>query len=623
MDILVSSWLVLSKELGDILSILGIFLLGGGIVLIWLRVIFCNNLTAGEYFVLSIGGALFPLSFGVLVTLLLNFLLGIIANFIVIYALTFIVSCFAVYPIWRSNRLQSLDSNFFSPASGYRQIFSKLFSQNRGIISILALILIFVGSVYVRLAFILGLITPLYFDSALHYSIIQGLISKIDTSSLATINSLVDGYYHLGYHAIIASLSLALNLDITNVMLIFGQIIVAIIPLPLFFIIRQEVESDTPAIFATLLAGWGWSMPAFSVNWGKYPALTSILPFEIFLCSIYLVVRSPKRYRWILAGFSSFCLLVSTFIHTRSFALITIVVVSSILSKVCSRLPKPVRAIILVLVGLGIAMLVFFIQSKPVFSSMFQPYQKDGFWMLLLVLLLLPFALNKFSTATFSAVFSLLFFLVSIFTPINRFVPGFEVQTLLDRPYVEMVLFFPLAFLGGLGCAGLTKILSGLGLFQGKAPPWVKTFTALLLFGALAINATQYNFFPSTCCQFFGEDDAVAFDWMDKNLPPDANIGISSYEAYVLDAQSTSSPGTDGGVWIVPLIHRNPVYLNSQTNFRDQKTLTDLCEKKITHIYVGGREESFSLLQLQEQPAWYETLLLLPKAQVFKIIGCK
>jgi hypothetical protein len=617
MDILTSSWLVLTKETNDILSILGIFLVGAGIVFLWLKSFFKDSLTLGEYFVLSLSGALLPLSLGIFITLLFNFLHFVKINFLVLFWLIFILSCFAVYRIFRKNRHRTLD-----PDS--TPFFSAIFAHDHQIIPAMILILIFIASVYIRLAFISGLITPLYFDSAAHYTIIKGLISKIETSMLGEIGSLVAGYYHLGYHAIIASLNLALHMDINNAMLIFGQVILTIIPLPLFFIVMQETKMDMPGIFAVLLAGWGWSMPAHSLNWGKYPALTSILPFELFLCSLYLIMRSPKPYRWILACLSGFCLLISTFIHTRSLVLIIIAVVSSALGVAWVRRPKFTRAIVLGLTGIALAALIFVIQSKPVLSLAFRPYREDGLWMVLLVLLLFPFAIKKIPVAAFSVALSLILLLGSLFIPINQLVPGYDVQTLLDRPYIEMILFFPLAFLGGLGCAGLIKTLSDFGIFQGTRQIWVNSLITLLLFGALAINTTQYKFFPSTCCQFFGEDDAVALDWMNTNLPLNAKIAISSSEMFILETESpTSSSGTDGGIWISPLIHRDPFYMNNQTDFSQQGTLNSLCKNKITHIYIGESKESFDLLQLEEQPSWYKMLLDLPKAQVFKITGCQ
>jgi hypothetical protein len=185
-----------------------------------------------------------------------------------------------------------------------------------------------------------------------------------------------------------------------------------------------------------------------------------------------------------------------------------------------------------------------------------------------------------------------------------------------------MSLFFPLAFLGALGYAGLVRTLNNLNIFQEARKTWINVSITLFLFGAIFVNITQYNFYPSTCCQFFGDEDAVALDWMSRNIPLDATILISSSESSVLESPSSSYTGSDGGVWITPLIHRNSVLLASQADFSTQSALEAICKARITHIYVGGRDTSIHLTQLEKQPAWYEMLLLLPKAQVFKIIGC-
>jgi hypothetical protein len=109
---------------------------------------------------------------------------------------------------------------------------------------------------------------------------------------------------------------------------------------------------------------------------------------------------------------------------------------------------------------------------------------------------------------------------------------------------------------------------------------------------------------------------------MSRNIPLDARILISSSESYVLDSPIPSRAGSDGGVWIAPLIHRNSIFAVNQTDFETQKTLEDLCKDSITHIYIGGRNNSFDPMLLQNRPAWYELLLLLPNAQVYKIVGC-
>jgi hypothetical protein len=608
MELLANSWLVLVKDWNGILGILCIFSLGAGIVFLWLKTLFKDGLAFSEYFVLSAGGALSPMFLGISLALLFDFVFGIKINFILYCLIIFIICCFAVYRSSVGSRSQALFS-----------VFSPL---RPGVVPALVLILILIGSVYIRLAFISGLITPLYFDSATHYSIILGLIAKFEASTFATFGSLVEGYYHLGFHVLIAAISLALHLDVKDAILIFGQIILAIAPLPMFFIVRQETKLDAPGIFATLLAGWGWSMPAHVLNWGKYPALTSFLAFEFVLCSLYLVLRSPKRYRWLLAGVSGLSILVSTFIHTRSFVLMVIAVSSGVLALLWRRLSRFARSVVLCLEIAGSVALIFIIQSKPILSSAFVPYRAGGFWMIFLVLLLFPFALKEFPATTFSITSSFLFLLGSIFIPVTRLLPGYDTQTLLDRPFVEMSLFFPLAFLGGLGYAGLVRTLNNLNIFQEARKTWMNVSITLFLFGAIFVNITQYNFYPSTCCQFFGDDDAVALDWMSRNIPLDANILISSSESSVLESPSSSYTGSDGGVWITPLIHRNSVLLASQADFSTQSALEAICKASITHIYVGGRDTSIHITQLEKQPAWYEMLLLLPKAQVFKIIGC-
>jgi hypothetical protein len=627
MDTLVNSWLVLIKEWNGILGILCIFLLGGGIVFLWLKTFFGDNLTLGEYFVLSAGGALSPLLLGISLTLLLNFLFGIKVNFTVFCVFIFIISGFSSYQL-RKGHIQTNPSKPSLLAleqdkiGTLKQRLSTVLTLLFKVAPELGLVLILTISLYVRLAFISGLVVPLYFDSATHYSKIQGIITAFETTSLATSGSLVEGYYHLGFHVLIAAISQTLHLDPKNVILLFGQIILAILPLPLFFIVRQETKQAAPGIFAILLAGWGWSMPAYVVNWGKYPALTSLLAFESALCILYLVVRSPKSYRWFAISFLGLCVLVSTFIHTRSFVFIILIIASSAISLGWRQLPRLARNILFFLIVGGILVLIFIVLSKPVLSSAFDPYRAGGFWMILLLLLLFPFGLKEFPATTFSIVLSILFLLGSLFVPIIGVVPGYEIETLLDRPFVEMSLFFPLAFLGGLGYAGLGRTLNNLNIFRGSRQTWINGGVTALLFGALFINIAQYKFSPSTCCQFFGDDDAVALDWMSRNIPLDARILISSSESYVLDSPIPSRAGSDGGVWIAPLIHRNSIFAVNQTDFETQKTLEDLCKDSITHIYIGGRNNSFDPMLLQNRPAWYELLLLLPNAQVYKIVGC-
>jgi len=60
-------------------------------------------------------------------------------------------------------------------------------------------------------------------------------------------------------------------------------------------------------------------------------------------------------------------------------------------------------------------------------------------------------AFRKYPRLAFSALLTVALLTGGLFIP----VPGSPYLTLLDRPLVEMLMFIPLAILGGLGCAGL------------------------------------------------------------------------------------------------------------------------------------------------------------------------
>jgi hypothetical protein len=136
---------------------------------------------------------------------------------------------------------------------------------------------------------------------------------------------------------------------------------------------------------------------------------------------------------------------------------------------------------------------------------------------------------------TFVSVLSVTLLLASLFIPVT-WMPGYPDLTLLDRPFVEMILFLPLSMLGGLGLAGLTRKLQGDICGAG--------YIGLLAIGIVVINAfLTYNPYPSDCCVIVGNDDVVAMDWVANQLPVDARIGIASAELKVLQSESSE------GMW--------------------------------------------------------------------------
>jgi hypothetical protein len=145
----------------------------------------------------------------------------------------------------------------------------------------------------------------------------------------------------------------------------------------------------------------------------------------------------------------------------------------------------------------------------------------------------------------------------------------------------------------------------------------------LFLFGGFFVNLTQYNFYPSECCKLFGEQDAVAFDWMDRNLPPNVSILTAAFEAVVFESnQPAGYAGSDAGIWILPLIRRNVLSVPYQTDFSTQGALDEICTGAARYVYAGETAQSFNNKQFDERPEWFERIYSLSKIRVYKVIGC-
>jgi len=206
----------------------------------------------------------------------------------------------------------------------------------------------------------------------------------------------------------------------------------------------------------------------------------------------------------------------------------------------------------------------------------------------------------------------------SVFIPVTGLIPGYGNLTLLDRPFVETILFLPLSLLGGLGFTGLLQYLR-----QYIHLP-LDTAVGVLFPGLVMVNALiNYNFYPSDCCNIVGPDDLTTIDWMDKNLPTNARILIATTELMVLPSGSFQGyVGEDAGIWISPLTGRPTFPMPYNSNFNEKETLDILCKRGVNYIYVGEIGKTFDDTQIKPLTTWYKTLLSMPKAGVYQIVGC-
>jgi len=487
-------------------------------------------------------------------------------------------------------------------------------------------VIFFALSVILRLAFVTETFVPPYFDSVEHYRIIKELVAGMETSTtLERLPSLTPSYYHLGFHFLASLLTFGLHANPIDTILILGQVILAAIPIPLYFLIRTETQSDAAALFGTLLAGFGWYMPGYAVNWGKYPALAGIFAFELVLITAYIVSRrDTKRDQFLLISILLLSIFISSLFHTRTLIVILVSSISWLVAIKLRNFSKVIQRLSLGFLLAGLLMLGLIVLKEPLLNLTLEPYLKDGIWITLAVLAISLFAFAKFPQGAYFCVLFTVLILTALLIPIGAWLPVLENQTLLDRPFVEMLLYLPLSILGGLGLAGLLKFVNGTKSFSKLIRSNIRISIIVIFFGFTGIYAVSgYNFYPSDCCNFVQYDDTVTLDWLDRNTPPDARILIASTQMNVLPSgPSASHVGTDAGIWITPLTGRNTAFMPFEIDFRSPDTQGQLCQKQIDYVYVGRADQSFNISQLIAKKDWYKPILSLPNTNLFRVTGC-
>ena len=476
-----------------------------------------------------------------------------------------------------------------------------------------AFTLLFFLSLILRFAFISELALPAYFDSAEHYRIISGLLDSFTSHSL---HFPTPTYYHIGFHFISAAIAHLFKLNIADTVLVFGQVVLAILPFSSFAIINRESKSKTAAVLTCLLAGFGWHMPSHLMNWGKYPALLSLVCILLTAYIFHLYWQSNNRK---IIPFLLSAILISTFIHSRTLILYGIVGIVFVLTIYFRRSFFKTRAALFTLTLITLATEYWIIQDNPVLFLVIRSYLQTDQWMLLLVLTLLPFAIHSFPTQTFFLTGSLSLLALGLFIPIPF--PNFGILTLLDRPYLQMLLYLLLSFLSGFGLAGLLQVIKKININKKR----FEYAVAFLFTGSIIWNASvNLNFYPSDCCQIITRDDLAAMQWINGSIPENAAFYIASTESNVTTHEQTAiRSGVDGGIWIQPLTSHNVTYLDNQMNFENSEAYAQLCVDKNSYIYVGGMSNSFDANQLDHHPNWYQLVFALPKVRMYQIADCK
>jgi hypothetical protein len=469
---------------------------------------------------------------------------------------------------------------------------------------LVGLAIFFLFILLLRLIFIQGLLVPPYADSVQHFQIVQDFLHP-DRPSQAFYQLSPDAerYYHFGFHALAAFLSGATSTAPEQTILLLGQYFQTLAILAVYPLARVLAKDSLSAWAVMIIAGLLLSIPAYTSNWGKYPAIASMtgISFCITLFVIYARNKplSSKKFWWLI----SLAVVSTTSLHSRVFFILLLSLLAIVLYARSNFIFKKlgindnnenkVIAVLLLTVMLQIFTLILEFQTSP-----FLYFLEFLFWGLSILAFYSNFVL-AWTLITFVLVMGISTFLT---LPIS-FLPV-RYNMLFDRPFLVIFFYLPASFLIWEGLEGGLHLLA-----KNKLEPW-RRWLFMSVFALGLINAIFIqNHHPSNCCIFMDDNDLFSFQWMKNNISNDALVGIAAI----------GKPGNllaaDGGAWIEPFtgiptrklslfgdIATNDLGLN--TGFASEGL--NLCKEGVTHFYVDDLENSFDEYYLTKIGASYQ-----------------
>jgi hypothetical protein len=580
---------VLTSHAGLILSILIIIFTGMLISVRFLGSITNHSFTSFEYFSLGMSAWLIPV---LLLALPASRLLQISDTiFRVITAIIFIAALLLIKPwLWKPEKISAVGWLLF---------------------------LLLILSVATNLAFLSKILFPAYFDSVEHYRIIKFLIQN----RWANIeNWPTPSYYHIGYHLILAAIIKLTGASIIDVMLVSGQVAISTLAIPLFFIISRETRSSVAAVFTTALGAFGWYMPAHALNWGKYPALFGFSITILVMGLIYCVFQNPRAW-FNVKGLALLFVAITAcgILHTRALVACGLFAAALFLAGQWDMLDVRWKRFILGAFLLALLVAVIFLPTDATFATLFSSYLDNDLPVICLIFFLAIFALWRFPRLTFAMLLFISMACISLYVPVSGLF-GYSTLYLLDRPYVQILLFIPLSFIGGLGLAGLLEMSLS---WKVRSVP-IRPFILWTAFALLVVNAIFYQkYYPVSCCKLAGTDDLAAFSWIQNESPRSSIFLISTQNlSFTPDTTRFSAMGVDAGLWVNPMAERGVIPHPSGTDFTQPSTIKEMCDLGIDYIYVGNLAGSFNESLLTAKPDWYQVVFHLPEVKIYQVIGC-
>ena len=462
----------------------------------------------------------------------------------------------------------------------------------------------------VRLAFVSKLVLPPYSDSPTHYLVVLNLLEPSSRSdALYLFEDIFQNYYHFGVHCLTAWVALVSGETSPVLLAVIGQVFLTIHAFSVFALARILAANSLPGArnsaewAAGLIAAFGFWMPAFGVNWGKYPTVAGLAVLPIPLVYLYAARGTrPKSPYWILTGL---LFVGAVLLQSRTGLLMGLALVSHFISRlVRPRLSSVSFAPITVGVVL-VAGLMYWGWLRPDLTA----FYISNWPLLVAIVVLLPSAYCAYPEQTLTTLLTLAGMAGLSLMEAGPLLRGRTFQ-LLDPPFLQMGLYLPLAVLGGLGAAGLGAKLPGTRKLS-KLP--------IALLGLLVLVEAQSirTFYPDQCCDYASQDDLRAFEWLTQNASSEALIVTAGLRT------STRILEQDAGSWVYAMTGLPTAKRSFNSTPYDPEFLGSICPgRKEVYLYIGGGPMGFQLSDIVGDARNYEVVFSSGHTALARVKAC-
>jgi hypothetical protein len=500
-----------------------------------------------------------------------------------------------------------------------------------------ALLSIFVLSLLVRFAMIRGMAAPAWVDSVHHATITRLIVEQgqFPPNYLPYLNVEAQEY-HAGFHAGLAAFTMLSKLDIAQAMLIYGQVLNALIVFAVYALGKFLTQNSRAGLIAALIAGLLTPMPAYYTSWGRYTQMAGllILPAIVILFQGLIEKGKNKAALWWASAIAAGGLFL---VHYRVAAFAGLLLLTMLASAF--RWDRAHNGQLIAktvgwgLVVGGLAFGLAFPWVWPTLTNVFAPIVAGGgqtselfgdfSWNYLtaamgstaLALAWVGFIWGVVRGQRWAAALAMwlgLLLLMANLGPLGM--PGGAIFS--NNTAVTIMFFMPIAILGGYAVSQAYE--TGRGWWPERWRRTLQWGLSILLIG-LAFAGSQKLLpilRPST--MLFRQADYPALAWISNHIPPDETVLINPFLwGYNLYA------GNDGGFWISPLAGRKtvpPPVLYGLSSAKEIIGINMLCQQvtqngenaaalwdilqaeEIQYVYIGGRGGPISARELNASP---------------------